>query len=626
MGAAENFLRRWGIGILFLFALLYYGQYYRAGLYPAAEGGVEGMVALRLLEGQRPIVDTFLGYNLLWFYPVVALFKVFGPSYTALRLFFLSLCTLTGLISFRLVEKCTGCARMAFLAALLVLVIPGQMFRNYMAFLVVLNMTTLLSAYVLPARNFGMRLFWMAASGVTLAIAWLIRVDVGFFLSCIWLGLVLAYPIRCSSGFQNCIRHAVVALVGVLLAAIFFLLLHLPFYQDATRHGFAREFTGQYEQWPALIQSKGREVMGRVIKSTSGILGRTGRGINIPIPAPGPTGMAVPISSGVVSINGVSGERRAIDSTEPPKEISKTKEVQTAHATLARRSFTAPSARDRMLAINLHLPVLISLLLSVSALGGWFIALGRRDEELRVHSLMLLTCLGCSLALFPQYFFWRPDMVHLSEFMVPMTLTILIACFVLGREWMVRRGILRLGLGIFLLSASLTLVLYYINACQSQASGGIAVSLNKRIGFHAANGVNVKLTPAEFADASAICKVIASVSAPGEYLVCYPYNPEINFMTDRPSYEYNFYIDNAMVSSEQFHSETLGKIERYSPVAFVITNWEVNNTEISQFKNWASKTYAYISENYQLAYRHGTVEVFVRADRASKIPPLVNSN
>ena len=623
IGSIECFLRRWGILALLLFAVFYYGQYYRAGLYPAAEGGVEGMVALRLLEGQRPIADTFLGYNILWFYPVVALFKVFGPSYTALRIFFLFLCTLTGLISFRMVRKCTDCAITAFLAGLLVLVIPGQMFRNYMAFIVVLNMTALLSAYVLPSRNFRTRLYWMGACGITLAIAWLIRVDVGFFLSCAWLGLVIIYPIR-SGGFWNCLRHIRVALAGGVLAVSLFLLLHLPFYLDASRRGFGPEFTGQYEQWPTLIQSKGREVIQTVIKSASEIFSNTEQPCNIPKPPQKQMEATTP-SSEVVVTNIVSVEstkKMPIAPVEPPRFISKSQEIQATHATLVRRTINAASARDRMLAINLHLPILISFLLGVSALGGWCSSLFRSEEKLREQSLMLLTCLGCSLALFPQYFFWRPDMVHLSEFMVPMTLTILIACFVMGGRWWRCRGLLRFSLGVFLLFASLTLILYYINACQSQSSGGIAASINKRIEFHAANGVNVKLTPAEFTDASAISRIIKAVSSPGEYVICYPYNPEINFMTDRPSYEYNFYIDNAMISSEKFHEETITKIALRHPVAFVITNWEVNNTEYSQFKNWASTTYLYIAEHYQLAYRQGNLEVFVRPDRAAAIPSL----
>jgi hypothetical protein len=206
--------------------------------------------------------------------------------------------------------------------------------------------------------------------------------------------------------------------------------------------------------------------------------------------------------------------------------------------------------------------------------------------------------------------------------MVPMTLTILLACAAVFSFWQSARNFLRIFLGALLFLASLTLVLYEINACQSQSSGGIAVSQHKNRDFHAANGVHVKLSPAEWEEASAFYRIITAVSAPGEYLICYPYNPEINFMTDRPSYEYNFYIDNAMIPSERFHQETLQKIATYHPVVFVITNWAINNTEYSQFKNWAASTYASIAESYTLAYRHGNVEIFVRPDRAAAIPAL----
>ncbi len=597
MEAGEIFLKRRGVLLLVAFALLYYGQYYRAGLYPAAEGGVEGMVALRLLEGQRPIVDTFLGYNLLWFYPVVALFKIFGPSYTALRVFFFILATITGILSFRLVLKCTHSAKAAFLAGILVLLIPGQMFRNYMAFIVVLNMTTFLPALVLPAPNRMSWILWMGACGISLAIAYLIRVDVGFFLSCLWLALTVAFLIHCD-GLLDISR----IFAGILLALVLFLLVHLPFYLDASRRGFAPAFVGQYEQWPSVIHSQGKKAFATACSSLSEVLHHRD---SHEAPATGAqkgTPLVTPYSSAIVS-----------------HEESKTSHP-VSQATLARRSLSAPTARDRMLAINLYLPILISGMLGALALGGWLLALYCGEERLRNDSLLLLTCLGCSLTLFPQYFFWRPDMVHLSEFMVPMTVTIIIALFLLGRHWSVRRGMLSIALAFFLFSGAITLLLYYINACQSQSSGGIAAGLNKHIEFHAANGVNVKLTPSEFADASAIYRIITTVSFPGEYLICYPYNPEINFMTGRPSYETNFYVDNVMVSPERFHRETLEKIARYRPVAFVVTNWEVNNTKESQFKNWASETYAFINEHYRLAYGHGNVEVFVRPDRAGLIP------
>ena len=211
-------------------------------------------------------------------------------------------------------------------------------------------------------------------------------------------------------------------------------------------------------------------------------------------------------------------------------------------------------------------------------------------------------------------------MVHLSEFMVPMTVTLVIACALILLSWKSCGKLLRAFLGAFLFVSILTLLLYVINACQSQASGGIAASVNKRFEFRAANGVWVKLTQHELQDASAIYRIITATTTPGDYLICYPYNPEINFMTDRPSYEYNFYIDNAMIPADRFYQETVGKIQHYHPAAFVITDWPINNTEESKFSNWASKTYAYIKANYKLAYKDGNLEVYIRPDLASKIP------
>ncbi len=580
------------------------------------------MTALRLMEGKLPIVDTFLGYNLLWFYPVVWLFKIFGPSYTVLRIFFFALCTLTGVMSFRLVQRCTGNAVAAFLAGLLVLLIPGQMFRNYMAFIVVLNMSAFLPAFVLPVCNLTSRLLWMAASGFTLAIAWLIRVDVGFFLSMIWLGLVIVFPLRNAASeegvglFRRVFSHLGTVVLGALLALLCFTALHLPFYLDAAKRGFAPQFLAQYSDYPAMINFQAKRLVTIV------------RGSLLPKPVQ-PKEEAVSQPTITATLVTAPTVLVASSSTTAPKvsgisqtKVAKVENKREAKATLARRSLLAGSARDTMLALNLYLPVLLAILLFLAALTGWLWALKNRDEEQLTRSLLLLTMLGCSLALFPQYFFWRPDMVHLSEFMVPMTVTLVVACTLALSDWRNTGKFRRVFLGVIVVTSLATLVLYYINACQSQSSGGIAASLHKRYEFHAANGVHVKLTEHELQDASALYRIISATSSPGDYLVCYPYNPEINFMTDRPSYEYNFYVDNAMVPSDRFYQETIQKITKYHPAAFVITDWPINNTEESKFSNWASETYDYIKANYHLAYKDGNLELFVRPDLAAKIPAL----
>lgn len=595
-GRGEKLLRSWWWALLLGFAILYYGQYYRAGLYPAAEGGVEGVVALRLMQGQRPIIDTFLGYNLLWFYPVVWIFKLFGPSYTALRLLFLTLCTATGLVTFRIVLKGTGKAWVALLAGILVLVIPGQMFRNYMAFLAVVNMALFLSAYVFASRGIIRRLLRMAAVGLMLGVTYLIRIDVGVFLTIVLLGLIFLFPLLPwdDDSLGSLRKRVLIAFAGLALAFLGFFATHIPVYLDAHRRGFENEFAGQYRQWPDMIRVQG----GRLVDAVSQVLSQAVGHYFKPTPA---------------AFSGVASPSAPASPAVAPVVAKITVE------SLDRRSIFSGDTRDRMMAFNIYLPVLVALLLG----GGGFVGLLRavffRDEATGRPALVTLTSLGCALSLFPQYFFWRPDMVHLSEFMVPMTVAMILSAVPLIESSKSAGGLFRVYTGVSIALLSSTLVLYYINACQSQSSGGIATIQNKSVEFLASNGVRVKLTPREYVDASAIRDVIAAVSEPGEYLVCYPYNPEINFMTDRPSYEHNLYADNG-IPAEQFHREAVAKIEKYRPVGFVITDWEVNNTKESRFSNWASATYAYITSNYVRAYRNGNLEVFVRADRASRIP------
>lgn len=149
----ERFLARGGPALLVLTALVYYSLYYRAGLNLGGEGGTNAVLALRLMEGQRPIVDTFLGYNLLWFYPLVALFNLTGPDYVAMRIFFFVLCTINALLGYAIVRSTTRQAWLAFVVALLLLLVPGMLFRNYMGLIGVLSSLLLLKAYVLPATT-----------------------------------------------------------------------------------------------------------------------------------------------------------------------------------------------------------------------------------------------------------------------------------------------------------------------------------------------------------------------------------------------------------------------------------------------------------------------------------------
>lgn len=611
-GTAETFLAKRGLWILLAFTLGYYGYYFNVWPGPGGEGGVAALLSQRLLQGQRPIVDTFLGYNVLWFYPIVGIFKVLGPHYLAMRIFFFVLCTLTGLLAYGIVWKTTGKAWAALLTGVLVVLVPGQTYRNYMAFMAVLNMSVFLSALVLPSKTLPQRLLWMFLSGVSLGIAYLIRVDVGFFLSFILLGLFLLYPIGDPDGLRPG-RRLLVTLAGFLLASSALFLTHLPIYRDAQQRGFGPEFAGQYRQWPNIIRDNGSRMLSGVWTMIHDALPRAASKPAPAVPAvPSPAATTAPTTS--QAIVSASGATNPSANAAPPAG----KELKITHGAQQRIPITSPKIRDKIMSLNLYLPIPVSLLLLVIASVAWLLATGYGDRAGAAKALSSLTALGCALTLFPQYFFWQPNMVHLSEFMVPMTITLVISSL-LAADILRHPGLRRIPAAIYLLIALASLVLYFVNGCQSGGGGGIAVSQHKHFRFHAANGTDVIMNSDEFELNSSIRDIVSSVSSPGEFVICYPYQPEINFYTDRPSYERNVYADND-IPGDGFYRDLLVNEAAHHPVVFVLDNWDINGTSESRFYNWAWKAYRHITENYRLAYRHGDFEVYVRPDRVDRIP------
>ena len=126
---------RWLPWLLLGIAIAYYATYALSGLDLGGEGGTTAVIAQRLLDGQRPFVDTFLGYNLLWFYPLVWLFQIFGPNFTVVRIFFFVLSIITALLAYRTVRRVSDSAWLAFVCALVLILIPGIQFRNYLGLL-----------------------------------------------------------------------------------------------------------------------------------------------------------------------------------------------------------------------------------------------------------------------------------------------------------------------------------------------------------------------------------------------------------------------------------------------------------------------------------------------------------
>jgi hypothetical protein len=160
-----------------------------------------------------------------------------------------------------------------------------------------------------------------------------------------------------------------------------------------------------------------------------------------------------------------------------------------------------------------------------------------------------------------------------------------------------------------MIPAALDLGLYAIKGWQTDGSGSIASSRRRHLEFTASNGVRVKLNPQEIARDTMLRDTILNHSKPGDYVICYPYFPMVNFMTDRPSYEYNLYADNA-IAPERFFEKAKANFELHHPAVIVIGTGKVNDTESSRFPNWASKTYAYIKERCTLVASDDEVEIY----------------
>lgn len=584
---AEEFLVRHGAWVVALFAVIYYGSYLRKGLNLGGEGGTVAVIAMRLMEGQRPLVDTFLGYNVMWFWPVAWVFELTGPNYVALRIFFFALCTLTGMMSYLIVRRVTGCGWYATLVALGPVLIPGMIFRNYMGFLAVLNMLTLLQAYVFVQPSTRRRWLWIAAAGGALGLTYLIRIDVGAFFTLITLGLLVLYPLGVRGGFR---RRTATALGALGLTAGLFVVTHTPFYLDARQRGYAEEFVGQYTGWINLVRYLAQQEAAALQTKSAADSPRVAEPV-----APSETSAPVETSTAETK------DQRDIESDD---YLQKKGLEDLANA---------PTFYDQAFVLITYGPIVVAVAMVFPMGVLLLIALVRTNEPLRRESLTVLIATGSALTLFPQYFFFRPDTPHLSEFMVPFMVAMACACWVAVRMSKNRALGVRLAAWVLVGLCLVDTGLYFYHSFPKDSAGTIAARRKRTHELVAENGVRVDLKRQTRDELQQLCNLIKTHTRPGDYVICYPYAPTINFMTDRPSYEYNLYVDNAHNVS-RFHEETMAEFARFRPAAVLIDNRAINQTEDSRFQNWAAETYQWLQKNYRSQGVFRKQELFLRPD------------
>lgn len=596
--AAERFLQRFGFPLFLVFALAYYALYYNAGLVLSGEAGSNALIAMRINEGWLPIRDMFIGYNIGWFLPLSGIYALFGPHLLLTKIFFLALCVITGAAGYLLVRRVTGRSAPAVLAGVFMILMPGAFFRNYMGFIGVLSASALVFGLVLDHPTRAKRILWMAYCGAVLSLCFLIRIEPMWLVGVVFLGLVVLYPFRRG---QSALRRAGNLLPGLVAMAAAFAMVHAPVVIATERAGYGKEFRGQYESMYHMILWELRHEMEKWKPSAGLPRPRDVKAVHASI---------VPVVTGAPAASAMEAQAAVPAGPAPPADTYRGDRRQ------------RPDVRDILewkgapfFALAMYFPLLSAPVFAV--LGAWMFFFGGRRGLAAEQStgLALLAVTGCALALFPQYFFFRPDSVHLAEFMVPYyaAAAIALACSV---HILTTSGTVP-GRGIGMvcaLVAALQFVLPFNGLFGREGSGSIRIARGKSVLFTAENGTAFRISPAEQPVWEGLRDTILAHSRPGGYVVTFPYVPLLNVITNRPSYQRRLYVDNA-TADPAFFEETISQFAQFAPEVVVIDNRKINNTEESRFRNWAAPVDQYLRKNYQSAGIFGErFEVFVKAD------------
>lgn len=635
----------WSLVVL-LAAIGYFGSYFQHGINFRDEGGTITLLAKRLHDGEVPFRDVVLGYNVGWFFPIVGLFKLTGVSFVALRVYFFALSTLAALLGFLTVERAArhGGLRktapiLAFLVAAMLIVVPGMTFKNYNPLAAVANSWCLLG-FVLAKESYS-TCRRALVGGLVLGATWLVRIDLGTFFSVIWIGAILARL------FDRELKHRLTtAGLSLLFVVAGVAIPHGPVVWDAHNRGYLKPFLAAYpSQWEKLYKDLER-VAGKSslpsptkqVTPPAAAVAPAAPTAGAPAPtapagAVGPAPTAPPAGSPPAATERVASTP---ESTPPaivppviaPKPVRKPPEAPIAGDTLARTTWASvqeakEGKRDEVLGLFLLTYLPLVSLVPLVLWGGiaWILAVVRKGDTRK--PLAALVLLGGALTMFPQYFFWRPDSPHLSEFGPGFWCGAAGASALLGAwggRWFAPG---RLVPVLLMLHAGV----WVWRMAPDRWCGTIAARVNRDVWFEGSNGVRIYEQKKTVEWLNEVLLTVRERSGESEFLVAYPYHPAFNVLTNRPTYEKNVYVDNA-TAGPQWNAEAINRIESFRPKIVIISGWSINGSTASRFKNWAAPVYQHVRSRYAYFGSFGdkkkdgtlaeedTYEVFVRRPNA----------
>ena len=565
-----------GTGLV-LFAFVYYSLIHRYGLNLADEGNV-GLISQRLMRGERPFLDVSPGYNVLWFYPISTLFRLFGTNLLLMRAYFYSISTASGLIAFMLLRRLDAPLWLASVQGVVVVSVTGQYFKAYIPFLVLSHLFAI-TLFLTSQR----KTLLSVGSGLLLGTTYLIRIDIGIFLTAVWVGVILLHALLLDRRLRLNLIVASNLLLGVVV-------MHLPFIYDAYHRHFLEPFAGQYSNVAALI-------LNRLLTQPTQMVANNQDQTRV---APGHTPAVTKVE------NANENNQTAAQGPTPAVTVVENHPVNVDKPAtfLRRRAFRQIFRKSlrieyRLLALLTYIPALVICAL---LLTGLYLGLSKR---MAVDRWLLFSALltGC-LAAFPQFFFFRPDLPHLIEFMNGGLVALTCAGWLL---WSSQAGD-RLSTA-FLITIALVSVCYLLLTLPNQYGGTLAIRAGRHTNFRGANGVDVFLTKAEYAEVNTLFSATVCNSTKKDYVVSYPYLPGVNFITARRTFQSLLFVDN-VTGSQDWQQAEIAKIRMFRPAVIVIDDWPINGTEESRFSHWATQMTQFIDSHYRLVASAKNKRVF----------------
>ena len=547
--------------LLLIAGVAYYGRYFDYGFKVGDEGSLL-VFSQRLLEGETPYTELSLGYGPFWYMPVVGLFAVTGVHLVAARVLFFAVAVLTALLGYGTVRRFRGDPFVAATAAGVLLAVPGILHKVFIPLSIVGAMACV-SWIHLDRRPPGWKPGFVAALVAT--VIWLARPDLGLGAGAV-LAATLAARVASTSpelreAGRRIVRLAAPAGLGALLPA-------LPVFLDAALRGYLG----------ALVDLL-------VIAPISQV-----------------AGIVLPVVLDGSSASGGAG------------------------SLLARTPLSAvfEGGPNRDLAILTYLPLgllaIVGVVATARTLWGWpslRVALAREDAGILALAVLVASA-------FPQFFWFRPDAAHLSQFM-PGLVTLLAVCF--ARWCLPERGRERARAGpvarwaefagsIAFAALVFAQVGVYLSFALGQfGMGTIAETRGRTERFEGAHGIEIAVSPGENFMFRTVEKVTEAFTEPGDPVLCFPYCAGYIALAGRTTTVRELYADDSfLISRPERQQQMVAQMEREKPKLVILESWAINGTEISRFQNWARDVMGYLGSEYVRVHRLGPTSFWVRRD------------